>query len=118
MLRFLGPLMLAGALFLAPPHAVATEAFVDGLEDVPLMDGLKPLPDRSVVFDKPDGRIVESYAMGAVRRADVVRFYDQTLPQLGWAGRAQAYRREGENLRLGFEGKDGALVVRFSLTPR
>ncbi len=118
MLRFLGSLLLAAALLLAPAPASATDPFVEGLEDVPLMTGLATVPDRSVVFDKPTGRIVESYAAGAVRRAEVVRFYDETLPQLGWSGRGQTYRRESEVLRLGFEGKDGALVVRFSLSPR
>ncbi|BBK34920.1 hypothetical protein EDC65_2594 [Stella humosa] len=118
MLRFMGHAVLAAALLLAPASASATESFVDGLEDVPLMVGLDPLPDRSVVFDKPNGRIVESYAAGAVRRAEVVRFYDTTMPQLGWTGRSPAYRREGEVLRIGFEGRDGDLVVRFSLSPR
>lgn len=105
--------LIAGA---APAHAA--DPFVDGLEDVPLMAGLTALPDRSVTFDKPSGRIVESYARGAVRRAEVIRFYEATLPQLGWSGKARSYLREGEELRLGFEGKDGALVVRFSLSPR
>lgn len=118
MLRFLRPYAIAATLVLAAAPAAATEAFVDGLDDVPLMAGLEGLPDRSVVFDKPTGRIVESYATGAVRRGDVVRFYDATLPQLGWSGRSPAYRRESEVLRLGFEGRDGALVVRFSLSPR
>lgn len=118
MLRTLGSFLLAAALLLAPASASATDPFVEGLEDVPLMQGLMAVPDRSVVFDKPNGRIVESYAAGAVRRADVVRFYDETLPQLGWSGRARTYRRDREVLRLGFEGQDGALVVRFSLSPR
>lgn len=118
MLRFLGPLTLAAALLLAPASASATDPFVEGLEDVPLMAGLAALPDRSVVFDKPAGRIVESYAAGPVRRADVLRFYDETLPHLGWSGRGQVFRRDSEVLRLGFEGRDGALVVRFSLSPR
>ncbi|WP_374442646.1 hypothetical protein [Stella sp.] len=118
MLRFLRPYALAAALVLAMAPAAATESFVDGLDDVPLMAGLESLPDRSLVFDKPNGRIVESYAAGAVRRAEVVRFYEGTLPQLGWSGRGPTWRREGEVLRLGFEGRDGALVVRFSLSPR
>jgi hypothetical protein len=112
---------LAGSLLLASllwAGTAVADPFVDGLEDVPLMTGLASLPDRSVTFDKPSGRIVESYAQGAVRRADVIRFYEKTLPQLGWSGKARAYRREGEELRLDFEGKDGALVVRFSLSPR
>lgn len=117
MFRSLARLAMVASVLWATA-SIAADPFVDGLEDVPLMAGLAALPDRNVTFDKPSGRIVESYAHGAVRRADVIRFYDATLPQLGWSGKARVYRRESEELRLGFEGKDGALVVRFSLSPR
>ncbi len=71
-----------------------------------------------MVFDKPAGRIVEAYAEGAVSRAAVTTFYISTLPNLGWRAKAEAlFQREGELLRLGFMGDDGALVVRFTLQP-
>ena len=51
-------------------------------------------------------------------RAAVIAFYLGTLPNLGWRAKADAlFQREGEVLRLGFMGDDGALVVRFTLQP-
>ncbi len=102
------------------PAALAEEAaaFMAGVADLPLMPGLAEVPDAGVVFDKPAGRIVEAYAEGAVSRAAVTAFYISTLPNLGWRAKAEAlFQREGELLRLGFMGVDGALVVRFTLQP-
>ena len=102
------------------PAALAEEAvvFMAGVADLPLMPGLAEVPDAGVVFDKPAGRIVEAYAQGAVSRAAVTAFYISTLPNLGWRAKAEAlFQREGELLRLGFMGDDGALVVRFTLQP-
>jgi hypothetical protein len=105
-------------LLLAPPPALA-DSFVAGTEDVPLMPGLQPVAGSALTFDKPQGRIVEAQASGKVTRAAVQRFYGASLPQLGWrpAG-ADAWRREGETLRLDFHGADGALTVGFTLSPR
>ncbi len=102
------------------PAALAEEAaaFMAGVADLPLMPGLAEVPDAGVVFDKPAGRIVEAYAEGAVSRAAVTTVYISTLPNLGWRAKAEAlFQREGELLRLGFMGDDGALVVRFTLQP-
>jgi hypothetical protein len=111
-------LLLALALVAATVPASAQQ-FVAGTEDVPLMAGLKTVEAKSLVFDKPEGRIVEAEARGTVARAKVRDFYDATLPQLGWraAGR-DAWRREGEMLRLSFGGRDGNLTVGFTLSPR
>ena len=50
-----------------------------------------------MVFDTPAGRIVEAVASGAVTRDEVLAFYAETLPQLGWdeggCGAVQAGRR-------------------------
>jgi hypothetical protein len=93
--------------------------FVPGTEDVPLMPGLVAVEGSSLVFDKPEGRIVESAARGAVSRYDVTRFYAQSLPPLGWrrVGTGATWRREGERLRLDFRGTDGDLTVGFVLSP-
>jgi hypothetical protein len=93
--------------------------FVPGTEDVPLMPGLAPLAGSPLRFDKPEGRIVETQASGRVTRAAVRRFYNETLPQLGWrAVGGDAWRREGERLHLDFKGRDGALTIGFTLSPR
>jgi len=118
----LSALLAASALGAqGPAPAALTEeaaAFMAGVADLPLMPGLAEVPDAGVVFDKPAGRIVEAYAQGAVSRAAVTAFYLGTLPNLGWRAKADAlFQREGELLRLGFMGDDGALVVRFTLQP-
>lgn len=95
------------------------ETFLSGLEDVPLMVGLVEVEGSAFTFDKPQGRIVEVRAIGKVTRAQVLEFYDETLPQLGWRALGGGrFGREGETLRLDFEpaGKAG-LSVRFSLVP-
>ncbi len=82
------------------------------------MPGLAEVSDAGIVFDTPGGRIVEAYAKGAARRAEVIGFYSQTLPQLGWQSVGDsAYRREGERLEIVILGGDGDLVVRFTLQP-
>jgi hypothetical protein len=111
-------LLLALALVVLAVPAGAAE-FVAGTEDVPLMAGLKTVEAKSLVFDKPEGRIVEAEARGIVARAKVRDFYDATLPQLGWSAAGQdAWRREGEMLRLSFGGRDGNLTVGFTLSPQ
>jgi hypothetical protein len=112
-------LVFSGALIVATAGPRAQNGgFVKEVADLPLMPGLREVKDAGVVFDKPDGRIVEAYAQGEVARAEVLSFYDKTLPQLGWrkAG-AASFRREGENLSLDFPDGSGILVVRFTLTP-
>jgi hypothetical protein len=97
--------------------SVFAAGFVPGTEDVPLMPGLAPT-DRPVVFDKPQGRIVETAAKGKVTREGVRRFYKETLPGLGWREEAGEWRREAEALRIETKGRDGDLRVEFSLSPR
>lgn len=123
--RPVAALLAVAAAIAAPaatgPAALAAEAtaYVAGIDDLPLMRGLTAVPSAGVVFDKPSGRIVESYAEGAVTRAAVAAFYTATLPQLGWHTRqGNVFEREGERLSLIFLGTDGDLIVRFTLEPQ
>lgn len=112
-------LVLLSGIWLSAAGALAGERFLSAIADLPLMDGLTETPNSAVVFSKPEGRIVEVAAEGAVARAAVVAFYRRTLPQLGWrlAGDG-AFVRERERLSLEFSRTAGRLVVQFSLTPR
>lgn len=94
--------------------------FFEMLNDVPLMPGLEEILDRSMVFDKPEGRIVESVAAGEEGDLKGIRdFYSQTLPQLGWREISQdIYIREDEQLRMTLKQENGAGVVTFQLEPR
>ncbi len=116
--------VLSALLLSAPAVAVAAEAarFVSGMGDVPAMPGLRTAENGALVFDKPNGRIVESVMQGRVERRAVLGFYAQTMPQLGWTRVADTrFERDGEELSLEFPGggaKAGLMTVRFVLTPR
>jgi hypothetical protein len=108
-----------------PAHAQVSSAgnlFVEGIDDLPLMPGLIGMADQSLVFDKPDGRIVQAVASGRVQASAVRSFYADTAPQLGWKSAGEGrFTRDGESLRIelidsGAPG--GVLTVRFLINPQ
>lgn len=107
------------ALLLGESGVCAEEAaFIDGFNDLPLMSGLEELPDLRIVFDKPEGRIIELFVRGTVSEAKVIAFYRETLPQLGWVlSRENVYIREKEQLTLLFESAGIILTVQLSISP-
>jgi hypothetical protein len=103
---------------IAAAAAWAEAAWLAGVEDLPLMPGLIERAEKSVVFDKPGGRIVEAEAIGRLERGAVEKFYAETLPALGWAPQgAGLYRRDEEVLRLDFGREGGATTIRFTINP-
>lgn len=109
---------LAAALPALSVSARADDQFVDGFEDLPLMPGLSQEPGRVVQFDSPYGRIVESWAMGDLKRDAVAKFYDATLPQLGWVADGPGrFRRQGEILLLDIHRKGAGVEVHYRDSP-
>ncbi len=112
--------LLALWLGMAPGPAPAADAFLHGVDGVPLMPGLRQAEAEALVFDSPWGRVVEAYASGTVPRDRVLAFYAETLPQLGWSPRGPAlYEREGETLLLEFpvSAAVGTTTLRISVKP-
>ena len=127
LLRAAGLALLLGlpmGLPLVGAPAAADTAFVAGVEDLPLMPGLAEVEGAATVFDAPQGRIVETFAAGAVSADDIRAFYGQTLPQLGWVAVDSApsgpteFRREGERLTLEITAAASTTTVRFTLAPQ
>jgi hypothetical protein len=131
-LRSLGLVVLTGlALGTADlPSALADAAstgapdrFVEGISDLPLMPGLAPVPEETLVFDKPAGRIVQAVAAGRIDPKAVRAFYARTVPQLGWRPIGpDRFAREGEILRIDIlqrlqRDADAPLKVRFTVSP-
>jgi len=116
-------LFLAATVFFAPAKAEET-AYLSGIEDVPLMEGLAEDTEAGVVFDKPSGRIVEAVAAGKPSPEDVMKFYRATLPELGWkvgmilsGTDSIMFQRDQETLTLSLSRQKDLTVVRFSLAP-
>ncbi|WP_041794714.1 hypothetical protein [Pararhodospirillum photometricum] len=108
------------ALAMATPVFAGDDGprFILGMDDIPLMPVLTPMPGAGMVFDSPAGRLVEAYATGTVSASQVLSFYRDTLPQLGWQVHGpHSFVRDGEILDLDFTGGSSTLTVRFSLAP-
>ena len=94
--------------------------FFESLQDVPVMQGLVELKDYTLVFDKPEGRIVEMVAKiegGGINEAR--QYYSQSLPQLGWSRSSEDnYIRGNEHLSLNFEREQQESFLRITVEPR
>ena len=104
-------------IFLSAPSQA--EQFSSVIEDLPLMQGMYERLDESMIFDKPSGRFVELIAAApSLTRADVLQFYGDALPALGWARKTpQEFVLEGETIKINTQQLDSVLYVTFTLTP-
>ncbi|NQV54435.1 MAG: hypothetical protein HQ503_01125 [Rhodospirillales bacterium] len=116
-LRRCRPGLLLAAMIFVPLPAAAQ--FMPGIADLPIMAGLKPDSAGPVIFDTPQGRIVVSSATGRIAEEAVLRFYSNTLPQLGWYRQsALEFTRAGENLKLEVLPLGGGrIVLKFMVAP-
>ena len=96
--------------------------YLRAVSDLPLAPGLVEDVDAGLKFDKPEGRIIEALARGALAKSDVTAFYRAALPGLGWKPLADdqsgsRWRRGEETLRVEIIDAGRPLVVRFSIAP-
>jgi len=113
--------LLAVSSIAAPSAAFAADdnaAFLIAIEEVPLMAGLTEEQTPALDFDKPDGRLVETYAYGEVTAEDAAAFYRAVMPEFGWQNIDRlVFSREGEMLHIDLIPEERSLVVRFVLSP-
>lgn len=97
------------------PAAAAEVQYSSILSDLPLMPGLVEKPETLVMFDKPEGRIAEIAMTAPTGQIEVLAYYRETLPALGWRGEnPQIWRRQGQQLTLRFAADRGVI---FQLAP-
>jgi hypothetical protein len=110
---------MAACLVISPLRttpAWATEYFSE-IADLPVADGLTEQKDKSTVFDAPLGRIVTAYATGKVAAEDVLDFYADALPSLGWEKTGEGtFHRKAETLKIDVLGGQGGGPVNVSFT--
>jgi hypothetical protein len=118
MARFRHLLTAFALILLLAPGSAWAEAFLSAYEDLPLAPGLTEVMGSGMSFDSPSGRIVEAYAHGAPKAAEILKFYATTLPQLGWTRASdRLYRREAEVLRLEITQDRAGVTLRFTISP-
>lgn len=120
---------LSAILMIGMTSPAVAEGFSIVVEDLPIMDGMTEREDLTVVFDTPEGRIVETTMETAAGVETVLSYYRRTLTQLGWhpVGTSErAYIRENEmlsidakkNLAAEAYGAANAVIVSFKISPR
>ncbi len=114
-------IMLLSASFYADKTFAQKQkpAFFLSLEDIPLMSGLEEIPAATHSLDKPEGRIIESYAaMENVTSHQVSQYYAQALPAFGWGQTAKnKFFRENEYLEISFETHKGQEFTKITIRP-
>lgn len=119
LLRMLSITAIAAVVVLLAMAATRADVFLSRLEDMPLAPGLSEDATAGLSFDSASGRIVEAYARGDLTEDQVLQFYADTLPQLGWTAEgARQYRRGGERLRLELVRNGRVLTVHYLLSPQ
>ena len=68
--------------------------------DLPIMPALSVEPALGFAFDSPNGRIVMVFASSAEPAPDIMRFYNESLPAIGWTGGDGSWRRGSEALLI------------------
>jgi len=112
--------LIGGVIATAPALRAEDRAaaFLVAIEEVPLMAGLTEEATPALDFDKPDGRLVETYAYGDVEADQTTEFYRAVMPEFGWQNIDRlVFLREGELLRIDLIREEHVLVVRFVLSP-
>lgn len=101
----------------APAQNTFTQTVYSSIaNDLPLMPGMVEKPKTLVLFDTPEGRIAEISMDCPHGEVEVLKYYSETLPALGWrAENPQVWsRRSEEMLTIRFTGQRG---VTFHIQP-
>lgn len=82
-----------------------SQEFVQGSEDIPLIDGMEKVFDESLGFDSSSGSIMSSTYETKNNLEEVKKFYLETLPQMGWKSSKKKnakvfFKRENEELEI------------------
>lgn len=117
-------LLISSLFFLTMPvKSFADTQYLSSLPDIPLMPQMAEMKDADVTFDKAEGRIVQEAVRASNLTAEqVVKFYNETLPALGWtrvssAQNSSRFSRNGEQLIVNAEKLATEGLVAFAVSP-
>ena len=97
---------------------------IGGIVGVPAMPGMIESKSETIVFDKPEGRLMEARLQGPASPSEVHAWYKVALVANGWVekdGPSNAWLwfvREGEVLQLNAAPRDGGTELFLSLAPQ
>lgn len=104
-------------LLLFVPLGVKAQSFTE-LTDIPFMDGMVENVDDWMQFDTPEGHILQTRAqIKGQSKTDVVDFYRETLPAVGWIYNEKlgTFARDEDVLTVTFEQNGNDFFVLFEI---
>lgn len=93
------PFLALAALVLISGMARADEA-LGWVGDLPVPSQAFIDTQSSVNFDSPSGRVIQFTFQIALTEGDVMAFYQEALPELGWVLGAEGYERGNERMTI------------------
>lgn len=104
----------------ANPIQSSHQAYFMALPDIPLMPNMKEIEDQSFIFDKAEGKVVESVGfLSATPSQNILHFYHDALQSLGWKPlNNNAFSRNNERMTLKIEELPQGVQIRFRLSPQ
>lgn len=113
------PLFLPVSASFAADKTTPSQHYFSVLPDIPLMPNMVELDDQSYIFDKAEGRVIESAGFLSVdSRKNITSFYQSALKELGWNPlKNNVFQRGNEILSFEINDKKNGFRVKFQLQP-
>lgn len=115
-------MLLTALVFVSPAVSKADsgiQGYFSALPDIPMMSGMDEVEDQTFVFDKAQGKVVETAGFLADSSPKILEvYYAGVLGQLGWKPmESGVFRRDEEQLSVKFEQVGSGALVKFQLAP-
>lgn len=101
-------------------NSVFAADFIEGMDDIPLMNGTKQIQSSSISFGNDESRFDEAYITSKkLSFSKISKFYQNTLPQLGWKfinskEKALHFERDMEVLDIALE-RGKPILIRITI---
>ena len=115
-LVILGGFAMVAFASLTPAKAAQSQQH-SWVGDVPIMADLSVEPALGFAFDSPNGRIVMIFASSKAKAVDILGFYNDSLPAIGWVGGDGIWRRGLETLVISEINTKAGQLWRLMLRP-
>ena len=95
--------------------------YIPGINDLPAPQGFTLKAGSSNIFDVKEGKIVDAIFEGKADKLDIIAFYRQTLPPLGWDILPDnKFERNGEILKIDLYEDifSGGTQITYQLRPK
>ncbi|MBO7244340.1 MAG: hypothetical protein J6V53_03550 [Alphaproteobacteria bacterium] len=100
------------------PIIAFAETFLANTSDIPVMNGLQINSAEEMDFDTPTGQLLVLEGVSNKKCGDeILKFYQTTLPQLGWKETEQGiFNRQNDSLTITILKNNQPSKVRFDIS--